>query len=88
MCCDEGCLPDSGNRAQETCYSDDNDNDPESKFCANVEDGGCPCPEEEKKCIGEFDAYGCLPKSNCCDYETQETCASPISPISPSADSS
>ena len=63
VCCDEGCLPDSGNRAQERCYS--YDNDPESKFCANVEDGGCPCLEGEKKCVGEFDAYGSLPKSNC-----------------------
>ena len=54
---------------QEQCY--DENFSPVS--CANVSDGGCPCPDGEVKC-GAFQGYAgwCTPL--CCDFVTEETC--------------
>jgi hypothetical protein len=86
VCCNDRAT--DGSRLQETCYPN-GASDPKGKFCANVEDGGCPCPEGEKKCSGEFDEYSKSPTgtcikntSLCCDYKTHETCGDFMNPDS------
>jgi hypothetical protein len=39
VCCDQ--------KTQETCYDYDGGN---SNYCAEIADGGCPCPEGTVKC--------------------------------------
>mmetsp|Transcript_21050 Transcript_21050/g.45636 ORF Transcript_21050/g.45636 Transcript_21050/m.45636 type:complete len:315 (-) Transcript_21050:83-1027(-) len=66
VCCEWG--------VQERCHEPSIDNPGFADvFCANIADGGCPCPEGETKCGTSESSIGyCM--AVCCDGELQQTC--------------
>jgi len=65
LCCDY--------HTEEECYDGDGWL-PTS--CAEIADGGCPCPEGEEKCGADVESgySGYCTSEVCCDYEEEETC--------------
>ena len=56
------------NSTEEKCYNRENKSIP----CANIADGGCPCPGGKIKC--NFEGFPGVCTDVCCDWDKEEMC--------------